>query len=290
MRIWLAFVVSLVLSSPAFADDLSLLPVDSDIVGGLDMTKLQKSAAWKKYVEPLLAQGDVKKGLDEFKTACGVDPLKLATKMAFGMKQTSGDTPDMVIVVHGMPKAKLTACLAKPGADTKKDGDVFLTTPKDGQAMAFKFIDDTTAFAILGSKATGDNVRAAVKGSGIKGSQAFMDLYKNTNTNETVWMIANGNAKMFDAMQATGMRPKALSGSVALASDVNASIRMRLESADKASQFATMAKGQVASAQALFDKLAVGSTGADVTVALSLGPEKLDNLVKMLGGMMGKGP
>src|SRR5262245_30497043 len=101
MRIWLAFVVSIALSSPAFADakdDLALLPVDSDLVGGLDLTKLQKSAVWKKYVEPLLAQGDVQKAFDDFKAKCGLDPLKLATKITFGMKQAIGDRPDAVLV------------------------------------------------------------------------------------------------------------------------------------------------------------------------------------------------
>jgi hypothetical protein len=293
MRFALAFAVWVGLCAPAFADakdDLGLLPVDSDLVGGLDLTKLQKSAVWKKYVEPLLASGDVKKGLDEFKTTCNVDPMKLATKLTFGMKQTASGDPDVVLVVHGMPKGKLTACLAKPGIDAKKDGDIYVATPKDGQPMAFKFIDDSTAFAILGTNATADAVRAAVKGGGIKASQAFLDLYKNTNTGETVWMIANGNAKMFDTMQSTGMRPKAVFGSAALAGDVTATVRLRLDSADKASQVSTMLQGQIAQAQTLFDKLVVGAAGADVTVALVLGPAKLDNLVKTLGGMMGKGP
>jgi len=292
MRISLAFAFVIGLGSSAFADakdDLGLLPVDSDIVGGLDLVKLQKSAQWKKYVEPLIAGGDAKKALDELKTTCGLDPMKLATKISFGMKQTSSDTPDMVLVVHGMPKAKFTACLGKSGVDAKKDGDVYIGSPKGGQPLAMKFIDDSTAFAILGTNATADNVRAAVKGGGIKGSQAFMDLYKNTNTGDTLWLVANGNAKMFDSMQSTGMRPKALYGSVGLATDVSASIRMRLDSADKASQFATMMQGQVASAQTMFDKLVVGSTGPDVTVSLVLGPTKLDNLMKMVGGMLGGG-
>src|SRR5262245_24044568 len=56
------------------ADDLSLLPVDSEAVMGLNFSQLQQSALWKKFVEPQMMKGDFPQKMAQFKDKCGFDP------------------------------------------------------------------------------------------------------------------------------------------------------------------------------------------------------------------------
>src|SRR5215813_6537833 len=138
------FVVTVLLGlcSVAHADnDLGLLPVDSELVGSVDVAKLQHSAVWKKYIQPILDKTDVQKGFAQFK-ACGIDPPKAITKISFGIKGLDGASPEGLVVVHGVAKAKLMACWGQPPAkdlDIKRDGEVFVTTPKGSQPVAFAF-------------------------------------------------------------------------------------------------------------------------------------------------------
>src|SRR5258707_5518714 len=44
-------------------DDLSLLPVDSEVVGGLDFQQLQGSLLWKQFVGPMLAKNNIQSQL-----------------------------------------------------------------------------------------------------------------------------------------------------------------------------------------------------------------------------------
>src|SRR5689334_397692 len=57
--------------SGAVGDDLSLLPVDSEAVMGINFSQLQSSALWKKFVEPQMMKGEFPQKLAEFKTKCG---------------------------------------------------------------------------------------------------------------------------------------------------------------------------------------------------------------------------
>src|SRR5688500_15809550 len=136
------------------------MPGDSQLVRGRDVPQPQASALWKNFVEPQLAKGEMKKQLDEFKTNCGVDAMKVVTKIAMGIKGIGGDKPDGVIVAHGVPKAKLVACYdklqkgKKADQDITRDGDVLIVKQKGGQAAAFTFIDDSTAIMVIGTQAT----------------------------------------------------------------------------------------------------------------------------------------
>jgi hypothetical protein len=292
-----SFVVALVIgaASPAFAqpakkapaaasDDLSLLPVDSEMVAGLDFQQLQTSQLWKQMVEPLLAKGDIKKQMDEFKTNCGVDPMKVVTKISIGIKGIGAQNPDGVIVAHGVPKAKLVACydkmtkLKKTDADITRDGDVLIVKQKTGgQTVAFTFVDDSTAVMVVGTAATSAGIKGVVKGtSALKTSTAFVDFYKKTNTNDTLWMIMNGNSKAFDALGGMGIKPKAVYGSLNVTKDLTLDLKVRFGTPDEAKNLATMANGQLKAA------------GSDIKVAVLLSDAKLKALMKQFAPMMNK--
>ena len=97
-------------------DDLSLLPADSEIVGGLHFAQLQTTVLWKQYVAPLLAGGDFQAQLNAVKAACKVDAMQLVTSLSFGIKLSGSDgAPEGVVVAHGVPRAKLVACYGREG-------------------------------------------------------------------------------------------------------------------------------------------------------------------------------
>lgn len=276
-------------------DDLSLLPVDSEAVMGINFAQLQSSALWKKFVEPQMMKGDFPSKLAQFKSKCGFDPMTAITSIAIGMKGVGGDNPDGVVVVHGAGKKESLDCFekmkdeaAKSGDEIKRDGDVVLVKSKKGETVAIAFVNDTTAVAVVGPGASKDGVlKAAQGGSALKSSPAFVEMYGKINTQASLWMLVNGNAKVFDKAAQMGVKPKAVFGSVNVTDGLSVDVRMRLESADQATQMANAFQGQLAAFKSMVDKLDVGSDGADVKVSVAMSQPKLEALVKNLGAMFG---
>lgn len=277
------------------ADDLNLLPVDSEVVLGLNFSQLQKSALWKKFVEPQMMKGDAQQKLAEFKTKCGFDPMSAITSISMGLKGVGGDAPDGVMVVHGPEKMKVLGCIDKMKAEAEKegatittDGDVVTIKAKDGADFAFTYVDGTTLLGVVGANANPAGVKAAAAGgSALKTSPAFVDMYGKINTGDSLWLLMNGNSKAFDKAAALGFKPKAVFGSINVTDGLTVDMRIRLESPDQASQIANMAKGQAAQLKPMVDKLDIGNDGADVKFAVGLSTQKLETLIKQFGGMMG---
>ncbi len=297
LRCGLAVAVLLAASAPAIAapnDDLSLLPVDSEMVGGLDFQQLQASALWKQFVGPMMAKNDVQKEMREFQAQCGMDPMKVVTKLSFGFKGIGADKPDGVVVMHGIDKGKAVACYdklvksGKIGKEAKKDGDVLLFK-KDKNQAAFTFVGNDTALFVMGANGTKDGIKAVAKGgSALKTSAAFVELYKKTNTSDTLWIIMNGSSKAFDAMASLGIKPKAVYGSLNVTKDLNLDVRVRMKSAADATNLSNMMNTQVKAAAGMVDKVTIAADGSDVSVKVLLSDAKLKALATQFGGMMGK--
>jgi hypothetical protein len=276
-------------------DDLSLLPVDSEIVMGLNFTQLQQSSLWKKFVEPKLMDGEVQKKFAEFKDKCGFDPLASVKSISLGLLGIGAKKPDGAVVIHGPDKGKVMACLDKMKDEAQKDGDKIETdagittvTTKDGDKFAMTFVNDTTMLGVIGANANAAGVKAAAGGgSTLRTSPAFVDMYSKINTGDSLWMLMNGNSHVFDKAAGMGFKPKAVFGSVNVTDGLTLDLRMRLDSPDQAAQIAGMAKGQAAQAKAMFDKLDIGNEGADVKVSLGLSSAKLDALIQQFAGLVG---
>ncbi len=285
----------------ANASDLSLLPVDSEVVMGLNIGQLQSSALWKQFSPKIMDK--ISGGLGEFKAKCGFDPLESIKSIAIGMKGLGGGTPDGAVVVHGPDKAKVMACLDKGKADAAAkgteitiDGDVFTIKDKKGTNTAFTFVNDTTILGIIGANGTKDGVLAAAKGtSALKSSATFVDMYSKINTQDSLWMLMNGNSPALAKMGAMGVKPKAIFGSINLTDGLTVDMRIRVATPAEASGFVDMMKGQINNPQVkqMFDKLDMTADGPDTKVAVAMSSAKLQALVGMaqgmLGGMMGGG-
>jgi hypothetical protein len=277
----------------ATADDLSLLPVDSEVVLGINFAQVQQSSLWKQFVEPKLLAGENQRKLTEFKEKCGFDPMASIKTASVGLKNTGGSKPDGTIVMHGVDKAKAWACLdkmkeeaAKEGAEITRDGDIGIVKNKNGDTSAFTFINDTTVLAVFGERATPDGIKAAAAGgSALKTSPAFVDMYSKVKTADSVWFLVNG--KLLDKLSSMGVKANAVFGSLNVTDGLTLDMRWRLESPDAATQFATMAKSQAAQAQKMFDKLDVANDGNEVKFSVVLSNQKLQALITQVGGMLG---
>jgi len=284
----------------ATGDDLSLLPVDSDLVMGLNFASLQKSSLWKKFVEPQLLKPDVQAKFAEFKTKCGFDPMASLQSISMGLKNVGkSDVPDGVIVLHGLDKAKTTACMTtmkaeieKDGTKLTQDGSVYTFT-KDGKSAAMTHVNDSTIVMVIGANGNVNGVKAAAAGtSALKTSAAFVDMYSKIKTGDSLWMLANGNSPIFDKASALGVKPKAVFGSVNVTDGLTLDVRVRLNTPDEATNLANMLKGQAQQAAAMFDKVDIGSEASDMKLSLAMSTQKLEALVAQiaqLAGGMGAG-
>ena len=285
----------------ASGDDLALIPADSEIVMGLNFAQLQKSALWKKFVEPQMVKPDFQAKLAEFKDKCGFDPMSSIQSLSLGMKNVGAKgakTPDGVIVIHGLDKAKTTACLTKMKAEIEKDGTKLTddggiyTFTKDGNSAAMTHVNDSTAVMVVGANGNTNGVKAATAGtSALKTSPAFVDMYSKIKTGDSLWLLANGNSPMFDKAGALGVKPKAVFGSVNVTDGLTLDLRIRLNTPDEATSLANMVQGQAKQAAQMFDKFDVGTETADLKVSIAMSTQKLEALVaqimQLAGGMGG---
>ncbi len=271
--------------------DLALLPVDSEAVIGVDWAQLQSSSLWKQFVEPeMLKDAELMQALATFKERCGFDPMTSVQRLSIGMKGLGNDVPDGVVIVHGLDQGKTLACLDKYQAEAAqeqvtvtKDGDVVVAKSSDGSA-AFTFLSSSSALVVFGADATGDGVRkAALGGSTLSTSPAFVDMYAKIDTKQSIWMLINGNAKPFEALSDLGIKPKAVFGSINVTDSLAGDIRARLDSADQAAQTANGFRGQAEAMASMVDKLEITNDGADVRVVAAASSAKLKTLVQVFG-------
>ncbi len=277
------------------AEDLAMLPGDSELVLGLNFAQLQKSDLWKQFSPKLMekAAGD----LAEFKAMCGFDPFEKFKSVSIGLKNVDGGKPDGAMVVHGLEKGQTLACLekgkaemAKKGTEVTVDGDVFLMKGKNGETMAWSFVGNDTMLGVIGAQGTKDGVIAAAKRTdGLKSSAKFVEMYSKINTGESLWFLVNGNAPFMAKASLPGAKPQAIFGSVNVTDGLTLDVRFRMATGDEAKAMVDMMKGQTNSAQVkqMFDKLDVGQDGNDAKLSVAMSQEKLKNLVQMFAGLMG---
>jgi hypothetical protein len=280
--------------SSGAVDDLTLLPLDSEIVLGINFSQVTQSSLWKQFVEPKMMTGDVQAKFAEFKAKCDFDPMASFKTVSVGLKIVN-DKPDGVIVVHGIDKAKSFACIekmkdeaAKEGTEMTRDGDVVIMKGKGGEPAAVMFLNDNTAVVALGDKGNAAGVKQVAQGgSTLKSSPPFLDMYGKVKTGDSLWFLINGNAKFFDKAAAMGVKPKAVFGSINVTDGLSLDMRMRMETPDAAAQFANMGKAQIQQAAKMFDQIDIAADGADAKITVVLSNQKLQALIQQVGGMLG---
>jgi hypothetical protein len=278
----------------ASAEDLSMLPVDAEAVMGINFAKLQTSEAWKQLIEPRLSgNATLLAKLTELKSTCGFDPMAEIKSLAVGMKGGFG-SPDGVVVVHGLDKAKTMACFEKKDAfakhdvDATLDGDVAILKPAKGgdpeQVAGVTFVNDTTAVVVLGPRATKDGVNKAAAGkSMLKSSPTFIDMYNRLDTGQAMWVMVNGNSKLFERLKQLGIATMGMFGTLGTADGLALDLRLRMESADNAATTKSRWAGTIEGfLKQYVDRIAISTEGADVRLVLGAAPGKLDGIKSLI--------
>ena len=273
--------------SATIADPLGFLPVDSEVVIGVDVDQVKKSMFWPPVAARISQAGG--SAFTNFKQVCGFDPMETVRAMSLGMKNIGKPTPpEGVLVVHGIDRSALMTCMdkgMKAGGKVQIENDIVTVRSDDGSAVAFAFVDASTVVGVIGPSASSAQLKAVLAaGAPLRSSPAFADLVAKTNLEASGWIVMNGNASVFDQMaQAVGSRPKAAFGSVSVLSGVVMDLHLRLDSPAQAQQLSTMANGQAGMARAMFTKLDITTENADVVVALSMTDQQLTNILQMAG-------
>ncbi len=179
----------------ATVDDLALLPTDAELVIGADMQKIQTSSLWTSLIAPTLVSSSA---LGQFQAECGFDPLRALSSITIGLKGTGehGDVEGS-IVMHGFPKAKLFSCIEQLdqqlGSDAPQiavDGDVMTLTGQRG-GIAIKFLDETTALAVIGTNATKAGITSIASQRAANVTSKYAELIGEINTDDALWFAVS---------------------------------------------------------------------------------------------------
>lgn len=272
--------------SATLADPFGFLPVDSEMVLGLDADAVRRSSLWPLIHAKLSGVGGPQ--LTGFAQLCGFDPITSVHAVSLGMKHIGEPHPDGVIVVHGLDRQLLMGCVSKIPPNNAKGisiEDGIVSVPgKDGDNVAFAFVDASSLVAVVGADADKTKLRAVLKaGAPLRSSPTFTDLAAHTDVDSALWAIMNGNSKVFDQMASIGAKPKAVFGSLVLQAGLGMNVHLRLDSAAQAQQLQQMAIGQVGMVKSFVDKLDITAADADVVFDVAISDQQLTNLLQMAG-------
>jgi hypothetical protein len=257
---------------------------------GLELARLSASAVWKQLVVPLVVEGDIAAKLGELEAKCGIDPLASIKTITVGARDLDAKLQG-VAVVRGLDQAKVAACFDKLASDAAaklaitRDGAITNLTAKGGETVAVAFVDPTTAIVAFGAAAA--SIKAVMTGtSQLPTSAAFASIYNQIHTQDPLWLLLNGKAKVLEPLHAIA-NPTALFGSLAAGEGVSLEVRARFDSADRAISPAAFAQQQSAMVLRMFtfDKLAITAEGTDVKLVAAASSTNLQAIIKQIKSM-----
>jgi len=273
------------------ADVLAFLPLNADVVVGVDTVALRASAVWAEY-KPKITKA-IGPQLTNVQRTCGFDPME--TVQSVILAGYGKDVSNGVVVVRGLDRSRTTACLQRkiiPDTTVTMDRDVMVLTDKNGERDRIAFADSSTLVlqgSRRGAPAPEDLHAVLQAGSPLRTSSSFLEMFDRLERGATVWMVINGNASLFDDLATLGTRPRALYGTLRFAEGVAAKVHLRMATADQAAQLTATVQSQLQQASAMFDRLAVTTEGDVMTITAELSLDKLRSLISIVMTMAGAG-
>ncbi len=273
-------------------DELGFLPADAEIVAGIDMSSMRRSALWQKF-EPLFVNA-LGEDLQKFRDACGFDPLKTVERVTVALKERGPEKYTGVIVIRGVDTGHVRECLTTEvkkngGTATNDRGIVLVSQPSmPDTTMAVGVVGTNTMIIHMDAVTTYDTLSAILaSGVPLRKSTAFMTLYGRREPGASLWMMANGNSKAFDQMKQMGFSPKSLDGTLTLTDRFAGVLRMTMgdpsESARMQAEFDKI-KPMLAP---MVEKFETKANGNVLAVEAVITEQQLRNMLSMLGGAMG---
>ena len=270
-------------------DPLGFLPIDAEVVAHLDANQLRRSAIWARF-EPTLTT-KVGPTLDQFRIACGFDPVPMIRRVALAMKNIDAPHPDAVLVVRGIERDPTMRCIVQtiardPSKLTLKMEDGVLVmppaTPSD-TPLAMSFADSTTLVFMTGPASSKDTMRAVLdSGSPLRNSPAFVQMFGMIDAKKAAWFLINGNASFLKNAGMLGIKLKAVFGAFDLTSGIAANVRLRTSDPAEAQSFTTMAQGQLTAAKSFFERIDVTAEDADAVIDFALTDDQANNLINLI--------
>lgn len=273
-------------AAAASADPLAFLPIDAEIVLGLDARRLFASPLWRVFGPQLVDR--IAGGLQEFQTACGYDPLAALRGVTVGFK--ASEPIDGVVVVRGLDRDRTMACAARVlprRGVTIERGVISVPGGGAGDPPAAATFAGGSTLVIATSRGKLD--AALASGAPLRGSRAFMELWQLVDTGQAAWGIVNGASSAFDTLSSLGLRPRAMLGSVGLDHGLSVTGRLRLGTPDEATQLAQLAQPQLGMARAMADRFDLGAEGPDLTLRVEMTAAQVEALAGLLSGALGQG-
>jgi hypothetical protein len=273
-------------------DELGFLPVDAEIVAGIDIMSLRRSQLWQKF-EPMFVSA-LGNELTRFREACGFDPIKTIERITIAVKERGPNQYTGVIVIRGVDTSHVRECLAqevtKSGGKATNDRGVVLVTQASspGETMAVGVVGASTMVMQMDAVTTYDSLTAVLNaGAPLRKSAAFMALQARREAGAAVWFMANGNSKAFDEMKQLGMAPKSMDGTLTVTDRFTGVLRMTMGNPSDASRMQAELDKIKAPVATMVEKFEARANGDTVSVLAVITEQQLRNMLQMFRGMMG---
>ena len=272
-------------------DELGFLPVDADLVIGIDMANARRSALWQKLEPQLIAR--LGPELDRVRAECGVDPLQSLERATLAMKMLSGDRVKGVFVLRGLGSPRMIECFSKQnvregGKSTDDRGVLVMHRPSRKDMTAAVATVGTTMVIHFDASANRDTVAAVLAGGApLRSSPAFLSLYARREPGSTVWGMLNGSSPIFDAMGGIGARPKSVDGTLTVTDRLAIAVRMTMPSAGDADRLRMEIDKAGAMARNFVERLDTAVKGDSLQIDVVITEDQLRGLIGMMGGAIG---
>jgi len=264
----------------ALDDWLGFLPVDSELVVGIDSSQIRKTQVWSELL-PKIEKG-MGRDLDELRAACGFDPFQTVERVSVGLRAIDRDKLVGVVVVHGVG-AGMMGCVrshfGKGGAVVDDKGVLVMDTHPD-MRTAWTVIG-TTLIVQLDPQAGHDSMQAVLaSGSPLRGSQAFMALYGGLEKGASLWGVINGSSKMFEEFGA--MRPRNTKGTIQVSDRIVIGGDAIFDTEDVAKQVEALVKATFQQVHAYIESGDTQVDGGKLVIKAVIGPVQLQQILSFL--------
>jgi hypothetical protein len=271
---------------PVASDDLlAYLPVDADLVVGVELNLLRQAQLYRTFEKQLLDAFGKELAAAQ---RCGVDPARALQRVTIAGKIDDSKDFDGVVVFRGVDTALALPCIAREAASKGKvesSGDLVVVTGTNAEDSFAAATSGSSTLVVQISHTASRATIASVLGSGapLRTSPAFMTLFGRREANAAVWGMVNGNAPFMASAKMSGISPKSMDGTLRVTDELTAVLRMTMPSPADADQLVQSAQAMLPSARSMLSRLEVQADGAVVRFdAAATEPQ-----IRALAGMMG---
>ncbi len=266
---------------------LDYVPIDADVVIGLDFQRLQRGALWQRFVAPAIAKNVAQLAL--FHQTCGFDPLATVTTVVMGATSVGHPDGSVAIVIQGPERVAMSDCMTKlvristrEAHPIVQDGEAFYGGLPDGKQYAVAFPGDHTMLVVTGPTADKGTLatRLARKNS-VTTSQAFTEVLGEVDRSRMFWLVANGHSMM--SQFPFGVSPRVVFGTLEADDGLALDLRVRVGDPAEATQLTSQLNSSVASFRTMVDRLDIAAENSDMHITGAMSAAKIAALTGLFG-------